>query len=80
MKITDELTLKNPKKEVVSVCYNWLGTPKIAVVINFYENGGDFIHQRSFEFDNPGGNDVTSAGINGKINSHTILKNIPNKI
>jgi len=73
IKITDELTLKDPTMDIINVSYNWI-TNIVSIEIYFKEGGSMFNHSRVFNYNNSNGEIKTDLDIINYINNDPILK------
>ena len=70
IKITNELTLKNPTLEISKVCYNWV---EQTVDIECLFQEGSFKHCRSFNYSTEGKNELTSIDILDFLKNDNVL-------
>lgn len=74
VKITEELTLRNPSMEIVGVKYSWEGDNKVFFEIIFIEEHGTLRNHRTFEFVNEGGGYMSGEDAWNMIANHETLK------
>tara|TARA_R110002167_G_scaffold183866_2_gene384306 strand:- start:399 stop:641 length:243 start_codon:yes stop_codon:yes gene_type:complete len=70
IKITNELTLKNPTLEICKVSYNWV---EQTVDIECLFQEGSFKHNRTFNYSTSGKTELTSSDIIGFIKKDKVL-------